>query len=75
MNMLFTKNKPKPMHICIFRKLNTGFSVAKDSAFQCNLLTFNVLNKPQKACINMDFNNYTDWFGFANVYLKALCAI
>ena len=46
MNMLFTKNKPKPMHVCIFRKLNTGFSVAKDSAFQCNLLTFNVLNKP-----------------------------
>ena len=31
--MLFTKNKPKPMHVCIFRKLNTGFSVVKDSAF------------------------------------------
>lgn len=33
MNVLFIKNKPKPMHICIFRKLNTGFSVVKDSTF------------------------------------------
>ena len=31
--MLFAKNKPKPMHICIFRKLNAGFSVVRDSAF------------------------------------------
>ena len=75
MNMLFMKNRPKPLHICIFRKLNNGFSVVKDSVFQCNLLTFNVLNKPQKACINMNFNNRTDLFRFANVHLKVLCAI
>ena len=33
MNVLFMKNKPKPMHICIFRKLDNGFSVVKDSTF------------------------------------------
>jgi hypothetical protein len=33
MNMLFTKNKPKPLRICIIRKLNAGFSVVEDSEF------------------------------------------
>ena len=73
--MLFTKNKPKPLHICTFRKLNAGFFVVKDSKFLCNLLIYNALNILQKACINMNFSNYVSWFGFTNVHLKVLCAI
>ena len=43
-----------------FRMPNILFPVVKYPAFQYNSLVFNVLNQPQKARININFNNYKD---------------